>query len=785
MKRLMPVLLKTSQIAVLFLLVLFTAFSGSAESVDEPVIINESILITEAQSNNDTDWTLGFRDYIEVLNDGETPVMLSHYFLSRYEDEPFSCRLPAVELQPGEYALLICDVDLLDFRLPKEGCELYLHHRNGTLCDEVELPAMENNVWLREYGLAKQPSPGYANTAEGAAAYQASIPQTLIINEVISSNSKLLPLDDECNDLIELMNAGSETIDLGQYYLSDKKSNPFLWQLPQVELAPGDFYIVQASGNGSKQEAPFKVSATGEALYISDINGECIDALYIPALTPDTSYGRFEDQFCYYDVPSIGEPNTNGYSGITITPQANIHSGPLTTAASVLLTGEGTIYYTLDGQTPTEESTVYDGTPIEITKNTVLRVRGHADGKLWSITKTYTYLFDTEKYELPLLCISAEPGAIHGYKGIYTQFEKKSLEAAVNLTLIEEGLERFNVDCGLKIHGQGSRQLGKKSFQVRFRAEYGYSRLEYKLFDDSPAASFNALVLRCGSEDAHRAFFRDEFMTKLTADTMPEVLYQRHKPVNLFIDGEYFGVYYIRERATDDFASTYLGGKPEDIDMVKGWSGQEHGSREDFMALLKFCRNHNLAKQENFDYVAEQISLESFMDYYIARAYTGDRDYPNIRHVRSRGGDGKWRLINFDLDWGFGNQPAGFTQMIGKTSNVSSLNTVIINALVQNEGFRDQMLTRLAWHLRNTYAPERVIALIDEMAAEVANDLEYNYEIWSGTYEGWLDHVQFLRDFVKSEEKDRVADMVRNARYAFKMSEEEMIHYFGDLYIQE
>lgn len=274
-------------------------------------------------------------------------------------------------------------------------------------------------------------------------------------------------------------------------------------------------------------------------------------------------------------------------------------------------------------------------------------------------------------------------------------------------------------------------------------------------------------------------------MTSLTAETMPEVLYQNHRPVNLFIDGEYFGLYYIRERATDAFAASHLGGTPEQIDMVKGWSIQEHGSRDDFMALLRYCRNHNMSKQENFDHVASQLSLESFMDYYIARAYTGDRDYPNIRHVRSRAGDGLWRIVNFDLDWGFGTDPAALSQMIGTVRDSAALNTVLINALLENEGFRDQMIQRLAWHLRNTYAPERVLAHLEKMVDEVKHDLVYNYEVWPGSYESWLEHVQFLRDFVKSEDSDRVATMVRNARYAFRMSEEELVHYFGDLYKPE
>ena len=41
----------------------------------------------------------------------------------------------------------------------------------------------------------------------------------------------------------------------------------------------------------------------------------------------------------------------------------------------------------------------------------------------------------------------------------------KEAYAGENLVLIENGQEMFNIDCGLKIHGQGSRQLKKKSFQ--------------------------------------------------------------------------------------------------------------------------------------------------------------------------------------------------------------------------------------------------------------------------------------------------------------------------------
>ena len=36
---------------------------------------------------------------------------------------------------------------------------------------------------------------------------------------------------------------------------------------------------------------------------------------------------------------------------------------------------------------------------------------------------------------------------------------------------------------------------------------------------------------------------------------MPEVLCQQYKPVNLFLNGQYYGVYFIRERADAAFAA--------------------------------------------------------------------------------------------------------------------------------------------------------------------------------------------------------------------------------------
>lgn len=741
----------------------------------------DGLYISEALSNNDFVWSLGFCDYVEIYNGGDTELKLSDYYISRTRSDPYQCRLPDAAIAPDGYAVLVCDGNDISFNLPKDGCRLTLTRRDGALCDEVELPPMDNNVWQAEHGLTTLPSPGYPNTAEGAANYRASLERTLVINEVIASNSTLLPVNEEYFDLIELYNAGDEPIVLSNYCLSDKKKELTLWRLPSVTLEPNDCYVVYASGQGGEQ-ADFKVSSDGETIYLSMLNGKCVDALCVPALQPDISYGRSGDELCYFEMPTIGEANPSGASALTPAPVASVPTGLCNAPFYVSLSGDGSIYYTLDGSEPTADGDKYVGEPIMITGSVALRAVAVADDALPSHVVTYHYIFDAQKYELPVLSVSSAPGTVTGKNGIYERYKSRSREAAVNIALIENGAESFNIDCGLKIHGQGSRALKKKSFQVRFRGKYGASKLNYKVFDDLDITEFNGLVLRSGSEDGNRAFLRDEFLTSLTADAMPNVLRQAYRPVNLFIDGAYFGIYYIRERLNDDFVASHLGGAEEDADVIYGWRNAEHGSADDWNELMRFCRRNSLADESNYLYVASRISVEGFIDYYIARAYTGDRDYPNIRHCRTSGGDGLWRIINFDLDWGFGTQPACLTSMIGSVSDGSNLNTVIINALLTNAGFKKLMLERLAYHLRTTYRAERVLEHLDAMVAEIEHDMPYNQERWNYSMEKWEEHIDFLRNFVRGKDGDRVSTMVTNAKRAFRLSDEEMEQYFGELW---
>ena len=94
----------------------------------------------------------------------------------------------------------------------------------------------------------------------------------LHINEVQTMNrSTLRDEDGQYSDWIELYNAGTKPLDLTGFGLSDRETEPFLWQFPSLTLEPQSYLVVFASGKDRRDPAKnlhtnFRLSISGESL---------------------------------------------------------------------------------------------------------------------------------------------------------------------------------------------------------------------------------------------------------------------------------------------------------------------------------------------------------------------------------------------------------------------------------------------------------------------------------------------------------------------------------------
>jgi hypothetical protein len=143
-----------------------------------------------------------------------------------------------------------------------------------------------------------------------------SVGAGVCINEFAADNDGLLAdSDGDYEDWLELYNGGSRTIDLEGYYLSDDESDPLKWRFPQVELAPGEYLLVWASGKDRVQgelHTNFSIKQEGEPLIFSNPKGNVVDRSDPVASRAGKSIGRIPDggdEWHYLSTPSPGKGN--------------------------------------------------------------------------------------------------------------------------------------------------------------------------------------------------------------------------------------------------------------------------------------------------------------------------------------------------------------------------------------------------------------------------------------------------------------------------------------------
>lgn len=743
----------------------------TAPQTTQPDIIPAALEISEVMPDN-TRLTLGCeQDWVELYNPEDTAVMLDSYALTDDPTQPNALPLSGLEIPADSYLPIILE-DGGPFGLSELGETLYLTH-NGQIISQLTFPAAETGESFDAIGACAFPTPGYANTEEGyiASLAAAELPE-LMINEVMVANGAYYAVNYfYYYDLIEVVNTATHSIDLNDYYLTDDRDSTNRYYFPDVTLEPGEFYVVLCSGDTSlgQRHAPFGLTA-GETVYLVK-QGTPIDALSIPGdLQYNESYGRSENLPVYLSSPTPGKENTDGSLTGIAAPIADITPGLYDQAVTVTLEGDGTIYYTTTGARPTTASSVYNG-PIAIDGVTTLRAICVKDGRK-SPVANFTYVIGQE-HDLPVLIISLPDTALWGTEGLHTDVEADYEHEAV-MTLFEDGEERINIPCGLCLHGNDSRFGAKKNYQIRFRAKYGASKLNYRLFENRDIDEYDSLLLKGGSEDWGTSMIRDELATSI-ADGTTTLYTQAMKPVVVYLGGEYWGVHHLRERLSSDYVASHMNVSPESVDILfSSYGYAQDGSPDDFQALKAYVSTHNMSDPENYAYLCQQIDVTSLMDWYICRTYMEDTDIANIRRCRSSEGDGKWHWMYFDLDWSFYSRDR---KPVSGILEIDGGDKRLIRAVLASEAGQDAFLKRYAYLMSTVLNEEFITARIDEIISSIESEMPRDRDRWNRSMDYWNSCVQQVRDFAVNRHKIIIADLQRY----FSLTNAEVEYYFGDL----
>ena len=726
----------------------------------------DKIKISELMVKNDAtllDSDGEFSDWFELVNTSDSPVSLAGWRVSDGEDKS-GWSFPDVTIDAGGYLLVFASskesagTELHASFSLSEDETLYLYAPENYLADSApNVSTMADHSSVRRADGSFEdciwPTPGYSNDAEGyelfCAAHTATSP--LVINEVMVYNDSYnRQPDGEYYDWVELKNVSEEPIMLAEYYLSDDKDNPMLWRLPERYLDPGALLVVHCSGNSDLSTSDtvhsnFSLNSTSERLYLTSAAQQRVtDYVWLHDIFKDWTVGRMDGQsgFFYLSSPSPWSGNRgNAYRYISDQPVSLGEDGIYNdvTSVSVELEGSGRIFYTTDGSRPDESSAEYTE-PITLDKTTVIRAINVQDGAAPSRAITLSYIIN-ENHTLPVLSLSTDSPST--FSGIYYN-KRKYYEIPANISYFEDG-NSFNIDCGLKMKGWTSLENPKKSMGVSFRGCYGDDMLDYDIFG-SDVTEFSSLSIRAG-QDYPLAIIRNELFQELCLEMGDNVPTQNSKYCILYLNGSYYGIYCLKEDFSKQYYASHKGVNKSDVTMLKSPVAL---SSAVYQEVFQFCRDNDMSLDENYDHICSVLDIDNVVDWFLIEGYTANSDVNgNMRYFKLNDG-GKWQIAFYDLDWTFNYASNCFTNITDSNREVQV--SQLINRLLTNARFREQLLSRYSELVSTTLSNEHVLAKIDELQALLEPEVPRERDQWGSDVDGWHYRLDELRSFITNND---------------------------------
>jgi hypothetical protein len=453
-----------------------------------------------------------------------------------------------------------------------------------------------------------------------------------------------------------------------------------------------------------------------------------------------------------------------------------------------------------------------------IYKGNVIRARVFTtDGKALTDVVTKSYFIDADYGDLAVISLVTDKDHLFGRSdGIYTNFYERGREweRPVHFELFDPkhgSGGAVSLNMGVRINGAYTRNSPQKSLRLYARSEYDQQNvINYDLFEGRAITSagdnltqFKRFLLRNAGTDAFGAVMRCALAQDLLRDTA--VPFQAYRQSVLFINGEFWGIYYIRERIDEEsIARKYGFDSADDVELLRvGWIGRDSLYMDEEMAMYDemwewFNSLRDEMTDEQYQQAQRYIDMDNFIDYYIFNIFVGNTDWPAAHHTLWRyapagfpgdasdsnsATDGRWRWHAHDLDYSLAPRSgdpnldrtvlfnpyeylwrstntgeAGFSHYENKHDRWS---TVYWRRLVTNREFVEKFLDRYHHLMSTGFSAEAMNARIDTMAAGIAPVVAEHWNRWPhlaslqshwrpagmSHEDAWREEVDRLRDF--------------------------------------
>lgn len=519
----------------------------------------------------------------------------------------------------------------------------------------------------------------------------------------------------------------------------------------------------------------------GEPVILSDPSGDLADLASLPwSLRSGITMSRDGEDWCFTTSPSPGGPHQgNCASGVLPSPQVSPASGWYDAVGVVAVPGSSTsvgedlpsmtLRFTTDGSEPTENATVFTGfwSPSE---TTVLSIRAFGEGYLPSETVDRSYFLGEAESNLQTVSITTHPDHLWDWEtGIYVMGPNAGPDypfMGANFWQPWSRVSRLEWFDGsgnpvtrarfdLEIHGGWSRAEPQRSFRLDFKPQYT-GPLEHAVFPSKPwITEFGNLNLRNGGQASWENKIQDAFYGELALET--DVVASAWRPVEVYLNGEYWGIYGAREKSDEQFVEDNFGWDEETVDLHNQWVSL-HGAPSAFEASVDPLLELPSGSVAFHDAFADHFDVGSYIDYHIFQIHGQNVDWmlapwglKNLKYFRASDGDGLWRPILFDTDACFG---AWGTSPYDNYLNLAlyppypSIYSDLLGKVLGDAEYGCRFATRTCDLLGNLFEPARFNARLSLAAANMSDAMIRHVARWGSPVSifYWETRLELMRD---------------------------------------
>ena len=264
-----------------------------------------------------------------------------------------------------------------------------------------------------------------------------------------------------------------------------------------------------------------------------------------------------------------------------------------------------------------------------------------------------------------------------------------------------------------------------------------------------------------------------------------DIIYQDALVIEVYINGQFWGHYNLREKINKHFIAQWEGVTDEDavdaIDILARTGRDEflqNGDNTDWLALCDFCKKKDLNDPENLDYVLANLDVDSLFTHAAFEIIIGNDDFTNVRVYRVPGG--KWKYLLFDVEAGFLSlDKAPMNYYLKKVSDkIQGFRHEPLAALLNVPEMKEKFLARFAEILQLSFqwpfVEEKFLAMEEQLEILLPRHLDR----WPHfTMKEWRQNVNAVKYYARI----RPTKIVSLLQKHMKLTDAEVDQYFGEV----